>query len=121
MEIMSMITGRIRHLPWLGAESTAVAGFDGSVGPNFDGENEISGCECVCEVAFAYDELLKLADQHFGDLDSGIAFGGVDNGEAVLVAPSRDDTFADRVLEDREGRTSSFVRGIHDLNFSVRI
>ena len=105
----------------LDAEPPAVLGFDRAVGPNQDGKNEISGREGVCEVAFAVNELLELGDQHFGDFDAGFAFGGVCNGEAVFVAPSRDDTVADRVLEDREGRTSSFVRGIHDLNVSVRV
>ena len=60
VEIMAAIIGRIRHLPWLGAESTAVRGFDGSVGPDFDGEDEISGGAGVAEVAFAGEELAEL-------------------------------------------------------------
>lgn len=77
-------------LSFLFAEAPAVFGFDRSVGPNFDGEDEIAGGASFVEVAFAGEELAELLHQHLGDFNPGLAFGGVGDDAAVFVAPSWD-------------------------------
>ena len=113
MEIMSAITGRIRLLPWLCAEPPAVFGFDGSVGPNFDGEDEIAGGAGVAEVAFAGEELAKLFQQHLGYFDLGFALGSVGDDDALFISPCGHHTLAKRIFENGEGRTGCFSPAIH--------
>ena len=47
-------------LSFLFAEAPAAFGFDGAVGPNFDGEDEIARGAGVVEVAVAGEELAEL-------------------------------------------------------------
>ena len=89
-------------LSFLFAEATHVFGFDGAVGPNFDGEDEIAGSAGVVEVAVAGEELAKLLHEHFGDFNLGLAFGGVGDDAAVFVALSWDHSGEKSALEDGE-------------------
>ena len=84
------------------AKPPAVFGFDRSVGPNVDGEDEIAGGASFVEVAFAGEELAKLLHEHFGDFNLGLAFGGVGDDAAVFVAPSWDHSGEKSALEDGE-------------------
>lgn len=100
-------------LSFLFAEPPAVFGFDGSVGPDFDGEDEVAGGTGVAEVAFAGEELAELLHQHLGYLDLGFALGSVGDDDAVFISPRGHHTLAKRVFENRESRTGCFYSAIH--------
>lgn len=103
-------------LSFLFAEAPAAFGFDGAVGPNFDGEDEIARGAGVVEVAVAGEELAELLHQHFGDFDLGFALGGVGDDDAVFVAPRGYVALEYGVFEDGEGVSgfrSGAVHGFH--------
>ena len=115
------MNGRNCRLPRLGTEPPAVFGFDGSVGPDFDGEDEVAGGARVAELAFAGEELTELLHQHLGYLDLGFAFGGVGDDDTVFISPRGHHTLAKRIFENREGRTGCFSPAIHGELVSPRI